>query len=305
MLDEIEEIPKVASVCYTRNNTLKLPSGIPYLGMGSSYFATLALKYLGINIYPEIASEYYRYNHLNKSYPTAVLVSQSGYSSETIWASERFPSYHAITNDPDSPLATSDKRNQLILLHTGKEEFSATKSYLNTLITLYLGFSLDCEPAIRQIRKNMKQYQEWGIKQAGSIAEIIGKHEVNGIYILGSGPNLATAYQAGLILTECTKIPIISMALAQYDHGPKEAANHSLVLPIITEGPNRKRAYDLVGTIQTSGAKTILCEESNLPESLTPLTSILYFNFLAYYLAKELGIEQTFEVGNKVTTVKK
>lgn len=67
MIGEIREIPEKARLCYKNNRSIRLPMHVPYIGMGSSYYAPLALKYLGCNIIPEIASEYYHYSSKTKT----------------------------------------------------------------------------------------------------------------------------------------------------------------------------------------------------------------------------------------------
>ena len=54
LIAEINEIPLRASEFLKHSPEYKLPLRVPYLGMGSSYFAPLAFKYMGINIYPEL-----------------------------------------------------------------------------------------------------------------------------------------------------------------------------------------------------------------------------------------------------------
>ena len=103
MIGEIREIPEKARLCYKNNRSIRLPMHVPYIGMGSSYYAPLALKYLGCNIIPEIASEYYHYSSKNKDHNLAVLISQSGYSSETVWNIEKFTEYIALVNDNSQP----------------------------------------------------------------------------------------------------------------------------------------------------------------------------------------------------------
>lgn len=39
------------------------------------------------------------------------------------------------------------------------------------------------------------------------------------MYIIGSGPNIATALQAALILSESTKLNFTGIPIAQYDPG--------------------------------------------------------------------------------------
>ena len=153
MIGEIREIPEKARLCYKNNRSIRLPENVPYIGMGSSYYAPLALKYLGCNIIPEIASEYYHYSSKNKDHNLAVLISQSGYSSETVWNIEKFTEYIALVNDTDSPLARSDKLKELVELYAGVEKYSSTKTYVNTLITLYQGMGIDSHRSHRGDRK--------------------------------------------------------------------------------------------------------------------------------------------------------
>ena len=61
--------------------------------MGSSLFAALAFKYMGFDIYPEMASEFYNYLQKGKKYPNGVLLSQSGRSTEVLWCAELFEIY--------------------------------------------------------------------------------------------------------------------------------------------------------------------------------------------------------------------
>ena len=302
MITEIYEIPEKAELCYRNNRSIRLPEHVPYIGMGSSYFAPLALKYLGCDIFPEIASEYYHYSK-NKILPLAILISQSGYSSETVWNIEKFSEYIALVNDTGSPLARSGKLKYTVELHAGIENYSSTKTYVNTLISLYQGLGNDCYAAIEAIRKNMARYEDWGEKQAGIILAEYRKGYIKGSYILGNGPNIATACEAALILTETTKIPFIPMAMAQYDHGPKESAENTIVLTINTCGPVKERTNKLLNTISRAGAISLVWDELSVQEYLSPITSIIPFNFLANAIAGRLGIKDTFSVGNKVTTV--
>ncbi len=288
-------------MCYEKNRNIRLPEKVPYIGMGSSYFAPLALKYLGCNILPEIASEYYHYSHKNKDFPVGVLLSQSGCSSETVWNIERFTEYVAIVNNTDSPLAASTKARQVIDIHAGAEEHSSTKSYVNTLISLYQGMDIDTEKAIKVLENSMQKYEEWGDRQAEQIYNKYTSGSINGIYVLGNGPNIATACEAALVLTECTKIPFMPMALPQYDHGPKESAPGSLVIGISAEGPLKQRTGQLFETITGAGASTVIWKERDVNEYLSPVTSIVPLNCLAYSLARKLGISRTFVIGNKVT----
>ncbi|MFN3404095.1 MAG: SIS domain-containing protein [Cytophagaceae bacterium] len=303
LLKEIHEIAEKAEICYEKSRGLVLPFRVPYLGMGSSYHACLTLKYLGFPIFPDIASEYFNYLVPNKKNPSGVLVSQSGRSSETLWCRELFDRYIAITNYEDSPLAAGKNMEKLILLNAGPEEGSSTKTYINTLITLFTGAGIDVRPALNKLQNNMGNYEGWGKEVAERIYQRVKEKSLNGLYIIGNGPNLPTAYHSSIVLSESTKLPFQAMAVSQYDHGPKETAEGSFVIAIQTNGPSNDRTNKVLRTIESAGAETAILEELNIQEKFSPITATVSLSYLMHYLSEKLGIERTFVVGNKVTEV--
>jgi len=303
MLSEILEIPERAWYCYENTRHIILPFNVPYLGMGSSFFAGVTLKYCGKEIYPEIASEYYNYLAQGKINPLGVLISQSGESSETLWCRELFHEYIAITNDAESSLAKSLNVKEVILLDAGREEYSSTKTYINTLVVLYNGFDIDIRPALENLDASLDMYREWVEKTAMELAGYVRQEKINGFTFIGSGPNIATALQGALTYSETTKLFAAGLALSQYDHGPKETSPGSIIFLIRTNGSSLKRTDTLVEKISNAGAVVIPVEEFSLPEILSPFTTIVKINFLSFYLAKELGIIGTFNIGGKITRI--
>jgi glucosamine--fructose-6-phosphate aminotransferase (isomerizing) len=303
MLHEILEIPQAAWFCFNNCRDIRLPSGVPYLGMGSSYFAALALKYCGKEISPEIASEYFNYISPGEIKPLGVLISQSGESSETLWCRELFKEYIAITNEPQSSLARSVTVKETILLNAGREDFSSTKTYINTLVLLYNGFGIDIRTALENIDTSIEIYREWGEKTAEELSGYIRKERIIGISFIGSGPNIATAYEAALTFSETTKLSATGLALSQYDHGQKESSPGSLVFMLQSEGVTKKRTERLTETLSYTGAHIIPVMESSLAEILSPFSIIVRINFLSCYLAATLGVKRTFDIGNKITKV--
>lgn len=302
MLEEIHEIPERARDCHQRNKGLRLPERVPYLGMGSSFFAALALKYLGKPLICETASDYAMYFSTGRS-PLAVLISQSGQSSEVLWNRGLFAEYHSIVNELDSPLARGDNCSQVVPMHAGSEVGSATKSYVNTLVTLYCGHGLDPCPAIRLVKESMGGYEDWGRSVAKAVKLELDTHPQKGLVVLGNGANLATAHQAALILAESIHRPVVSMPVAQFDHGPKEALGNSIVLIVDTNDPEKERTGHLKQLISLHGGTFHAWEESALPYFLSPISCSVPFFYLAAYLSSELGVEDVFAIGGKVTKV--
>ncbi|PSR54028.1 hypothetical protein AHMF7605_11100 [Adhaeribacter arboris] len=303
MLEEILEIPEKGRILLTESPPYTLPLQVPYLGMGSSYFAPLAFKYMGIPIYPELASEYFTYLKSDQKLPHAVILSQSGRSSEALWCRNLFQNYTAITNDGKSLLATAKNVKQVIPILAGEEQFSSSKTYTNTLLALFKGLGLDASDAWQVLTKNMRAYQQKGEQLAAEVFSLLQSEKIHGIYITGDGPNIATALEAALILSESTKRNFHGLPMAQYDHGPKETARQSIVIQIIAQGESYNRSYKLSEKIKQAGAHVFTVEEPAVSENLSVLNNIIPFNFMAYYLAQKLNAGDTFIVGGKVTEV--
>jgi glucosamine--fructose-6-phosphate aminotransferase (isomerizing) len=303
MLSEILEMPVKANHFLENSSSYTLPTGVPYIGMGSSYFAPLAFKYMGIDIYPEIASEYYNYLYKGGKVPVGVLLSQSGKSSEVLWCSELFEEYIAISNYVDSPLCNRASVSNIIPLLAGEEKYSSSKTYINTLLALFKGFGIDAKKAVNLLAEKMDAYQEQGRILADAAFELIHQNKINGFYITGSGPNIGTAMEAALIMSESTKLNFNGLPLAQYDHGTKETAKDSFVVNIIAKGNSYDRSIKLGETIKAAGGYVFTVEEPEVNEHESIINNMLPFNFMSYYLSKELGVQDTFVVGGKVTEV--
>ncbi|MBC7826169.1 MAG: hypothetical protein H7122_00375 [Chitinophagaceae bacterium] len=299
-LSEIMEIPERAEVLAVTGHH-RLPLQIPYIGMGSSYFAPLAFRFMGVDIQPEMASEFYSYISRNKIHQSGVILSQSGRSSETLWCTELFNQYIAVTNDENSELCKRPNAVSVIPMLAGPESFSSSKTYVNTLLLLFKGFGMDIHPPVQLLRERFSQYEQKGKFLADEVFSQLSKHKYQGLYIIGSGPNIATALEAALILTESTKLAFQGMPLAQYDHGPKEAAANSIVFFILAKGENNARALSLIYKIKKTGAFVLTVEEPESDENFSVLFNIVPFNFMSYYLAKKLNVSDTFLVGGKVT----
>ena len=305
MIKEIKEIPEKAQKVLKSTQKLVLPKGVPYLGMGSSYFTTLALYYQGIDIKPEASSTYYNYLSKMIKSKLAVLISQSGRSSETLWCSRLFDEYIAITNYAKSDLGSMDAVRRIVELKAGNEAYSSTKTYINTLIALYNGHKIDPSPAVDKLMTKMKEYETWGREAAEILFKIIVQGTYKGFYIIGNGPNLATAYKGALTMTEMTKYPTIGMSVSSYDHGPKESAKGTAIIVIKSDGPSYRRTSQLFKMVENAGAEVIYLEDESVPEYLSPITSIVPLFFMTYFLAENLHLEKGFEVGDKVTEGKK
>jgi glucosamine--fructose-6-phosphate aminotransferase (isomerizing) len=302
MEKELYDIPIQARLCYEKNKGLILPDKVPYIGMGSSYFAAVVLRYAGVKIFPEVAGEYFNYIRVVRQFESAVLISQSGRTTDVINCSTCFREFIAVVNNMESGLIRQSNLKSAIPIYAGSEQFSSTKTFINTLVVLYLGHGFDVRKALDSIEGRFAEYELIGQTIGSSIDNSLKKRKVKCINIIGSGPNVGIAHQAALVLSESTKIPFYGMSITQYEHGYKETATDSIVIVINPQkGVLFKRTQKMMDLLRNSGATVFEISEPELDEILSPFTSILPFYFMASFLQKKMGIQVPFLVGNKIT----
>ncbi len=301
MENELYDIPTQARLCYEKNKGLILPDKVPYVGMGSSYFAAVTLRYLGIKIFPELAGDYFYFIRNIKQFDNAVLISQSGRTTDILNCATCFKEYVAITNDIGSPLAKLPNLKLAVSIYAGVEEYSSTKTFINTLITLYLGHGFDVKDVLDSIEHRFSEFELTGNVIGSALYRSIRKKRAKCV-ILGSGPNVGIAYQAALMLSESLKYPFVGMSLTQYEHGYKETAQKAVVIVINpSKGVLYERTNKLMDVLRKVKATIFEINEPDLDEIYSPFTSILPFFFMARYLSAKLRITEPFLIGNKVT----
>ncbi len=300
---ELYEIPYRTELCYQKNKGLILPEEMPYIGMGASHIATNAFRYLGINIYPEKAAEYYNYLVKNRRANNGVLISQSGQSSETIWCAEYFPSFIGIVNEEKSPLTQHKNCTKQVVLYSGEENRIPSKTYLNTLMVLYMGFGFDPREVLSVYKDQMNHFEQVGCEMGELIRKSRRGWRKRAIYVLGNGPNIATAEQAALVLSEVLKTPVLSMSASQYDHGFKETSRNVLIIAINHHGPEYQRTKQLLKVVKKAGADVFELSDPLVNTIYSPLIYPMFFFFAAEFLIDSLKVKSIYKVGSKVTRV--
>ncbi|NQU54290.1 MAG: hypothetical protein HQ522_17315, partial [Bacteroidetes bacterium] len=190
-------------------------------------------------------------------------------------------------------------------LHAGKEDFIPSKTYINSLLVLYLGFGFDPRAVIKVFKNELSFFEERGVEMGELLYKRIRWRRKKGIYILGSGPNIATANHAAMILGQITKMPIVAMPVSQYDHAHKETAKNSLVIGINHKGPDYQRTKNILRTVEDAGGKTFELKRPMVESVFSPLTFSIPFFYAAHYLSEKLKVGNPFKVGEKVTRVEK
>ena len=193
--------------------------------------------------------------------------------------------------------------DKYVLLYSGQEERITSKTYLNTLLVLYLGFGFDPREVMQVYKNQMAHFEQIGIELGELIRKSRKGWRKKSIYVLGNGPNIATANLAALVLSEVLKSPVISMSVSQYDHGFKETSKNVFAIVINHEGPEYRRTKHLLRTMRKAGAEIFELSDPIVNTIYSPLIFPMYFFFAAEYLLDAFKVRSIFEVGNKVTRV--
>ena len=302
MKNEVFEIPYRAELCYMKNKGVILPEEVPYIGMGASHIATKAFRFMGINFFPEKAAEYFNYLLKYKEPDKGVLISQSGQSSETIWCADYFKSFTAIVNDENSPLGNHQNCAKKVLLYSGVEDHIATKTYINTLLVLYLGFGFDPVEAVQALKKHQTEFEALGTEIGSRIYLKTQRKKRCCLYILGNGPNVATANIAALVLSQVMRMPVLSMSVSQYEHEFIETSKDAMVIAINHEGREYSRTKRLLKKVNNAGAETYELSNKYVESIFSPVTLPVPFYFAAEYLSQKLKVKTLFQVGDKVVS---
>ncbi|MCC6023417.1 MAG: glutamine--fructose-6-phosphate transaminase (isomerizing) [Thaumarchaeota archaeon] len=299
------------------------------LAAGTSYNACIAASYMFSKIarlttIPVIASEFIENYGRSIGIDSIILaVSQSGETADVLTAVEHArmtaATILAVTNVVGSTLTRVSRA--YVLQNSGPEiGVAATKTFTAQLTVL-------AQLALRLARKRGKlaQYEIDELEEElRKLPELVEKTLVisdkpmrdlakelanaRSIFFLGRGINYATALEARLKVMELTYIPCIAYPAGESKHGPISVIEDGY--PVFFIAPldsTRKHVLGNIMEMRARGAK-IYCvgtEGDNelrenvewwlgLPkvhEILSPIIYVIPFQFLAYYLALERGLD--------------
>lgn len=206
-------------------------------------------------------------------------ISQSGQSPDIVSVLEEgrqqgVPTL-AITNDPNSPLATLSE--YVIPLHAGEERaIAATKTYTAQLAALAL---LSCALGQAPDRLEMLRRVPLAIERVLGSEELIARAVERYRYmetcvVLGRGYNYATAFEIALKLKELNYLVAESYSSADFMHGPIAIVGSGF--PAMVVAPSGKMFATMQGfslELKSRGAELLIIsdEEELLAQAVTPL----------------------------------
>jgi glucoselysine-6-phosphate deglycase len=303
---------------------------ILFVGSGTSYNVGIAVKFMFEDLLKkEIRVEYpfplRKYstllNNENSESTLVIAISQSGKSIGTIECLKMAKSFGmkivCLTSNIDSDI--TKEANYIIPILCGDEKVGPkTKGYTTTLLTLQIiALCLSkkmCLITCEDYDKNIKNIAE-ALNKIDKVVKVSNQwvknnsewSKASGIYIVGYGSNLGTAFEGGLKLMETIRKPICPFDIEEYIHGPYNAIDKDTHIIFINSGykgdSEMKKVVNFLKDI-TDKYLVINFEDDNnnveyeyqtisIPkyeEYISPLLAILPFQVIASEIPKLLGI---------------
>jgi glucosamine--fructose-6-phosphate aminotransferase (isomerizing) len=227
----------------------------------------------------------------------------------------------AITNDPDSDLATTAEA--LLPLGAGPERaVAATKTYVNTLAALVLlaanmaGEGKRCAEDLRAVVEALDKAipeLEQRIPEVALPFAFVGR-----MFVIGRGVELSTAREIALKLLETCRIAAEPLTATDLAHGPVAAldpffpvwaiASDDETLPAVVEAAARVREAGATLVASGTAAGSIVEPDYLLPVPtppsplLSPLLSVIPGQLFAWALARAKRLDPDRPTGlSKVT----
>ena len=326
LLEHEAEFARVAAAARDRNASL-----LRMVGHGSSdNAASYGVYAFGLlarwtSLRDSISLSVYYGSELDMSGSTAIALSQSGRTPdvvEYIQNARRAGAFTiALTNDPSSELAR--EAEAVLPLAAGPEHaVAATKTYLNTvaalgLLAAHVGgegrrFADGLRVVSEQLESLIPSLEQRVFALANTFA-FVGR-----MFVIGRGPEFATAREIALKLLETCRIAAEPLTATDLAHGPVAAldslfpvwtiASDDEMLRAVQEAAARVRETGATIVASRTAAEAVEGADYVLPVPkppsplLTPILSVVPGQLFAWALARAKGLDPDRPVGlSKVT----
>lgn len=302
-------------------NYLKELSSIYIVACGTAMHAGLTGKYaieklcrIPVNVV--VASEFRYQDPILDKHSLCIFISQSGETADTIAALKLARSNGAKTITVTNVFESSITReaDYTIYTHAGPEiAVASTKAYtsqVGVLISLAIyiketlsGSSSDTDLLKKELLSIPKLMED--IMKDTEAYHMLAKEmmHVHDLYYIGRGNDYHTAMEGSLKLKEISYIHSEAYPAGELKHGPIALIdNGTYVMGIITDSKTSEKTWSNLEEVKSRGAKIILVTNQNIEEDiviriplvnpiLAPLLAVIPLQFIAYYIAKEKGLD--------------
>lgn len=300
-------------------------SKIYIVACGTAMHAGLAIKPIferltSIPVEIDVASEF-RYRHpLINEKTLIIFISQSGETADTIAAlknaKECGSKTIAITNVIGSSITR--EADYTVYTHAGPEiAVASTKAYtsqITVLALLGIHFAEILGSNEKEMIKNLKEEilelpakASIVLKNTDLIKDFAKKvYKEKDLFFIGRGADYAVAMEASLKVKEISYIHSDAYQSGELKHGPIALIEDNVtVVGIITDRRLVEKSASNLQEVISRGAKTLLITNQDLDNTLfpnvisipkinpllSPVLSVIPLQLLAYYIAKEKGLD--------------
>jgi len=294
------------------------------IGCGTSYFAALASTYL-FHAIPQVQStaadafEFFAYPPPGLENSALVGISHTGGTPAVVQSVQMARAMQAVTVGVSDVANSALERAAGFLIPSSlgvEPALPKTRSYAASLLRLYL-LSVELArlqgqdvSAIDQILEESPRIAQDLLQsleaEANHLAQQLGSPRR--IIVVGGGPNLATAMEASLKLTESALVSSYAWELEEAVHGTWASTQAGdLIIILAMDGPGFTKSLRLCTGMRTIDANVWIITDTDeairdanhitrihvpgVPELLTPLFSILPLYQFTYFLALSRGIQ--------------
>jgi len=294
-------------------------------GSGTSYHAGLASQYVfsttaRIPTTTIQASEFSRWTPSSFDEGTwLIAISQSGESADILTAAQEAAKKGAevlgLTNTRDSSLAKI--ADETLLTEAGVEHaVTATKTYISQLAALYLFcLKLAKRNEVENVTPTLDRLYEMPEIVRGELTTLVTQvpeiarqfKDRNLYFLLGSGPNFATALEGALKLKESSNVYAEGFATREFLHGPQQLVNSKTpIISIIAQGEQESNMR-LIERFRGFGAPIITVSsrseaegglgvhqivlDCEVPLTLTPMLYVIPLQLYAYHNSVLRGLD--------------
>ncbi|HET7264011.1 MAG TPA: SIS domain-containing protein [bacterium] len=292
------------------------------IGCGTSYFSAIAATYAlpkiaGVPASAHDAFEFAAYPPAALDRAGLVAISHTGGTESVIsalaTARQRGAVTIGLTDVPWSPVA--EAATVTILGEGGREPaLPKTRSYVASLLRHYLLAAAMAArrernaDAYRRALETSPETARQVLDESAAQMQRLGAaaREWPRMFVIGAGPNLATAHEGALKLRETAHVPAHAWELEEAMHGPWVSIDPGdLVIVLAFQGPAFSKAAGFAAALAQIDARVwIITDAANslprathvtrlgvaVPECLTPLYAVLPLYQFAYHVALARGV---------------
>lgn len=297
---------------------------IAIVACGTAMHAGLAVKTIFENlcripVEVEVASEFRYKNPLIDDHTLAIFISQSGETADTIQALKLAKTKGATTLAISNVIGSSITReaDHYIYTHAGPEiAVASTKAYtaqvvLLNIMALYFAQILGnvSDDELNGLKRELLHLPDKieDVLQDTSHLEAIAKdvYQCKDAFFLGRGVDYPVAMEGSLKLKEISYIHSEAYPSGELKHGSIALIEDGFpVVGILTDKKLVEKSVSNLQEVVSRGAKTIVVTNQEITKDFdcvikipktnpyfSPILSVLPLQLLAYYIAKEKGLD--------------